>query len=139
MGRAELISRAERVDKARLGEAALKTLAVIRLVNGTLGLLAPGFLAKRTGTPPGDTAPYYAFRMFGVRTVVLGADLLLLKGEAGRRARVEAVLIHGIDTASATVGAIRGDLPARTARRTVAISAINTLLAVLTLRYARDD
>lgn len=122
----------------RVGDRALTALAVIRLVNGALALLAPEFIARRTGGAAGDPAPNYGLRMFGVRTVVLGADLLLLRGEAGRRARSEAVIIHGVDTASAALGAIRGEVPPRVARITVTISAINTALAVLARRFARD-
>jgi hypothetical protein len=119
-----------------LGTAALRTLAGIRLANGLLGLLAPGSLVKRTSRDPSDTSPYYAFRMFGIRTAVLGADLLLLRGESQQRARDEAVLIHAADTVSAVVGGLRGDLPAKAARMTVAISAVNTALAVVARRYA---
>ncbi len=127
------------VVSAEVGSRAARTLAVIRLVNGALGLLVPGLLVRRTSANPHDTAPYYAFRMFGIRTVVLGADLLLLRGEAQRRARSEAVLIHASDTVCAAVGAIRGDLPARAGRLTVAISAVNTVLALLAREAAVPD
>lgn len=109
----------------------VRALAAIRLVNGTLGLLAPHVLAKRTGTDPTSTESYYAFRMFGVRTIVLGYDLLTLTGADQERARTQAVLIHATDTASALLGGLRGDVPARVARTTVAISAVNTALAVV--------
>ena len=123
-------------DRAVLGERALRILAVIRLVNGTLGLLAPSFLARRTGTPAGDTSPHYGLRMFGVRTVVLGADLLLTRGEVQQRARTEAVVIHAADTVSAVVGGLRGDLPRKSAIVAVAISATNTVLAVVARVFA---
>lgn len=119
-----------------LGKAAVRTLAVIRLVNGSLGLLAPVVLVRRTSASSTDTAPYYAFRMFGIRSVVLGADLLLLRGEAQRRARTQAVLIHASDTVCAAVGGIRGDLPPKAARVTVAVSAVNTALAIVARRAA---
>jgi hypothetical protein len=118
-------------DQTTLGTAAVRTLAAIRLVNGTLGLLAPHVLVKRTSTDPTTTEPYYAFRMFGVRTVVLGLDLLTLTGAAQERARTQAVIIHAADTASAVLGGLRGDVPPKVARMTVAISAVNTALAVV--------
>jgi uncharacterized protein YjeT (DUF2065 family) len=123
-------------DRALLGERALRALAVIRLVNGILGLLAPSFLARRTGTPAGDTAPHYGLRMFGIRTVVLGADLLLTRGAVQQRARTEAVVIHASDTVSAVVGGLRGDLPKKPAVMAVAISATNTVLAVVARVFA---
>jgi hypothetical protein len=113
------------------GTAAVRALAAIRLVNGTLGLFAPQVLVRRTSADPTTTEPYYAFRMFGVRTVVLGLDLLTLTGPAQERARTQAVIIHATDTAAALLGGLRGDVPPRVARTTVAISALNTALAVV--------
>ena len=114
-----------------LGTTAARTLAAIRIVNGTLGLVAPHVLVRRTSTDPTTTEPYYAFRMFGVRTIVLGLDLLTLTGAAQERARTQAVLIHATDTAAALLGGLRGDVPAKVARTTVAISGLNTALAVV--------
>jgi hypothetical protein len=128
------------VARPAVGKAALRTLAVIRIVNGTLGLAAPAVLVKRVADDPLVTAPFYPFRLFGVRTVVLGADLLLLRGAALDRARKEAVIIHCADTVCAAIGGLRGEMPPRAARATVAISALNTalaVLAVLAVRYAK--
>ncbi len=100
-------------DQAALGTAAVRTLAAIRIVNGTLGLLAPHVLVKRTSADPTTTEPYYAFRMFGIRTIVLGYDLLTLTGADQERARTQAVIIHATDTASALLGGLRGDVPPR--------------------------
>jgi uncharacterized protein YjeT (DUF2065 family) len=113
------------------GTTAVRALAAIRIVNGALGLLAPQVLVRRTSTDPTTTEPNYAFRMFGIRTVVLGLDLLTLTGPAQERARTQAVIIHATDTASALIGGLRGDVPPRVARTTVAISAVNTALAVV--------
>ncbi len=123
------------MNEAVAGTTALRALAAIRIANGTLGLLAPGFLVARTSADPHSTAPYYAFRMFGIRTIVLGIDLLRV-GESQGRARNEAVLIHATDTVCAALGGIRGDLPRSAARTTVAISAVNTVLALVARRYA---
>jgi hypothetical protein len=122
-----------------VGTAALRALAAIRLVNGLLALVLPAVLVKRTSEDPSDTSPYYAFRMFGIRTVVLGADLLLLRGAALERARKEAVIIHFSDTVCAAIGGMRGDLPPRAARITVAISGVNTALAVVARLYAKPE
>jgi uncharacterized protein YjeT (DUF2065 family) len=113
------------------GTTAVRALAAIRIVNGALGLLAPQVLVRRTSTDPTTTEPNYAFRMFGIRTVVLGLDLLTLTGPAQERARTQAVIIHATDTASALIGGLRGDVPPRVARTTVAISTLNTALAVV--------
>ena len=119
---------------AAFGTAAGRTLAAIRIANGALGLVAPQVLVKRTSTDPATVEPYYAFRMFGIRTIVLGLDLLTLTGAAQDRARAQAVVVHATDTACAALGGLRGDLTPRAARTTVAISAVNTVLAVVAHR-----
>jgi hypothetical protein len=116
------------IDAAR----ARKTLAAIRLLNGGVALVAPQLLLRRLGTDPArDPSGIYPLRMFGVRTVLIGADLLLLQGEERRRAARLAVLIHASDTVSAATAGMRGYLPAKVAVMTTAISATNTVLAVL--------
>jgi hypothetical protein len=114
--------------------AARRALAVVRLVNGALGLLAPRFLLRRLGAGPSDTTGVYPFRMFGIRTIVMGAELLLPEGEQRRQATRLAVLVHGTDTLSALTAGLRGDLPRRAAVVTTAISAGNTVLAVVALQ-----
>jgi hypothetical protein len=116
----------------KAGERARRLLAVVRIANGTLGLLAPRFLLRRLGADPSvSRSGVYPFRMFGIRTIVIGVELLVLKGEERRRATRVAVLIHATDTVSAFVAGIRGDLPRRSAVATTLISATNTVLAVV--------
>ena len=114
---------------------ARKVLAGVRIFNGTAGLLAPEFLLRRLGADTAhDRSGVYPFRMFGIRTVLIGADLLLLQGEERRRATRLAVLIHASDTLAAATAGLRGDLPRRAAIATTLISAGNTALAVLATR-----
>ena len=121
------------------GDRARKTLAAIRLVNGALALLAPRFLIRRLGTDPDrDRSAVYPFRMFGVRTLIIGADLLLLTGEEQRRATKLAVLIHATDTASAATCLVKGYLPRRAGIVATAISGLNTVLAVIAAKDSRD-
>ena len=112
--------------------AARKTLAVIRIFNGTAGLLVPEWLLGRLGVDTTrDRSGTYPFRMFGIRTILIGLDLLLLTGEDLRRAEKLAVLIHASDTLSAAVTTARGDLPRRQGLVATGISAVNTGLAVV--------
>jgi hypothetical protein len=114
---------------------ALRALALIRLANGALGLLAPGILTRRLGAPAGAQAvAFYPFRLFGIRTVLLGLDLLTLRGPGLERAVKMAVVIHASDTISAATGGLRHEVPRKTALMTTAISALNTALAVTALR-----
>ena len=112
-----------------------KVLAGIRIVNGTLGLVAPELLLRRLGADLSrDRSGIYPFRMFGIRTILIGADLLVLQGEQRRRATRFAVLIHASDTVAAATAGLRGDLPRKAAVMTTAISAGNTVLAILANR-----
>ena len=112
-----------------------KVLAAIRIFNGTAALLAPEFLLRRLGTDLSrDRSGVYPFRMFGIRTILIGADLLVLQGEQRRRATQLAVLIHASDTVAAATAGLRGDLPRKAAATTTLISAVNTVLAVLATR-----
>lgn len=110
-------------------------LAVVRIVNGTLGLLAPQVLLGRLSTDEqAARAGMYPFRMFGIRTILLGIELLTADDVSRRRLARLAVLIHASDTVSAVVSGIRGDLPPRAAVTTTLISSGNTTLAILAAR-----
>jgi hypothetical protein len=117
-----------------LPESARVLLACIRLVNGLLALLVPGFLARRIGVDP-DANPgiLYVFRMFGIRTVLIGLDLLLQTGDRRAESLRLAPLIHASDTLAAGLAALSGRLPGR-AGVIVWISALNTALAVIANR-----
>jgi hypothetical protein len=106
-------------------------LALIRLVNGVLALLAPQFLSKRLGIDSESSpAALYVWRMFGIRTVLIGADLLLQKGARRREALRFAIVIHASDTLAAYLAGRDGKLPKDAGRLIVGISAFNTALAI---------
>jgi hypothetical protein len=112
-------------------------LAGVRLLNGGLALLAPQVLLRRLGTDPEkDPSGIYPFRLFGIRTVLIGADLLLLTGEESRRATKLAVVIHATDTASAATCLVKGYLPRRAGVVASLVSGVNTVLAVIAARGA---
>ncbi len=114
---------------------ARRLLATIRLVNGTAGLLAPELLLRRLGADADSgRSGVYPFRMFGIRTILIGADLITLRGEERRRAVRLAVVIHATDTIAAATAGVRGDLPRKAAVMTTLISAGNTVLAVISTR-----
>ena len=114
---------------------ARKALATVRLVNGTAALLAPQVLLRRLGTDPTvDRSGFYPFRMFGIRTLLIGADLLLLTGEQSRRATKMAVVIHASDTATAATCLVKGYLPRKAGIVATVISGVNTILAVIAAR-----
>ncbi|MER5886387.1 hypothetical protein ABT160_21385 [Streptomyces sp. NPDC001941] len=129
----------KRAAKAARRPAAVYGLAGIRLFNGAAGLLAPALLINRLdrGSEP-NPAAVYAFRLFGIRTVLLGLDLLTSRDERLRRGLREGVLIHTSDTVTAALLGLRGQLPPRTAVMTTLISATNTALAVRALTGGRD-
>jgi len=113
---------------------ARRLLAAIRIANGSVALLAPERLAARLGADPAESpALLYALRMFGVRTVLIGRDLLRGKPDAIR----VAPLIHASDTIAAALAAASGKVPRRAGILIVAISALNTVLALAGRRSER--
>jgi hypothetical protein len=111
------------------------SLAAIRLFNGATALFAPGVLAARTGVPAAADDPVlYPWRMFGIRTLLIGSDLLTRKREVRRHALRVAVIVHATDTASAFAALRSGQVPRKTAATATAISSLNTLLALLARR-----
>ena len=121
----------------RLQDSARVTLAGIRIFNGTAGLLAPRLLARRLDVDGAAAAPMaYPFRMFGIRTILIGADLLARDPAVRRHAARAAVVVHLSDTVSAFVAGTSGALPRRAAKATIAISAVNVVLALLANRHA---
>jgi hypothetical protein len=109
-------------------------LACIRLLNGGAALLVPGFLARQIGVDP-DANPgiTYVFRMFGIRTVLIGIELLVQDGEQRREAVRRGILIHASDTLAAYLATLSGAFP-RQGRAIVFISATNAVLAIVASR-----
>ena len=118
---------------SRIGTGARYALGAVRVVNGALGLVAPTFIARRLGDeqPERNAAAIYGIRLFGVRTVVIGLDLLRPPGEARDRAVRAAPIIHASDTATVLTLQRRKVLPPDMARPLAAISGVNTVLAVV--------
>jgi hypothetical protein len=111
-------------DQARIA------LATIRLVNGSMALLAPEMMLRLLGADPdANRVAVHPLRMFGIRTVVLGTELLL-DGSLQQKGRV-GVVIHAADTASAIAAGLRRQLPARVATTAAGISLTNTALALI--------
>lgn len=120
-------------------ERARLALALIRIINGTLALVVPRLLIGRleSGDPPSPAA-VYAFRMFGIRTVLIGRDLVRGDGPVLTRAVAEAPLIHASDTATATLLTLTRRVSVRNGVPLIGISALNTVLAMVAARRTRQ-
>jgi hypothetical protein len=127
------------VEKPALRDGARITLAGVRILNGSLGLLAPGLLAGRMGAQAEAGAAVYAFRMFGIRTILIGADLLARDPNVRRHAVRLAVLVHVSDTLSAISAGVRHEVPRRAAMTATAISSLNVVLSLLAGRQTRPS
>ena len=111
------------------------TLAGIRLFNGIAALFVPATLARQLGVDPAaNPAALYALRLFGVRTVLIGAQLLLRDGGVRAHSLRLAPAIHALDASAALIAGGRGQLPQRAATTAAVISSINTLLAIVALK-----
>ncbi len=118
----------DNADRARVA------LGTVRLALGTTALVAPHLLARRVEPGPPSAAAVYAFRMFGVRTALIGWDLFAGTDAELRRSLDRAPLIHATDTLTATLLTVRGEVPARSGLPLVAVSGLNTALALLARR-----
>jgi hypothetical protein len=117
----------KRSDTARFA------LAAIRIFNGATALLAPERLDERLGV---DRTADYPWRMFGIRTVLMGVDLLSSDAEVRRHALRASVLVHGSDTISAAKAGFTKTLTPRAAVTATAISGVNVALALIASRDA---
>lgn len=107
-------------------------LGAVRLFNGAATLFATRPFGKRLGVDP-DASPaaVYALRLFGVRTIYIGAELLFARGDHLRDAVAIAPAIHVSDTVAAALAGAGGQLPKKSARTAVAISSVNVVLSLL--------
>jgi hypothetical protein len=115
-------------------------LAAIRIANGLLALAAPSVIINRFGEDPEkDAAAIYGLRLFGVRTVLIGADLITEEGQPLRHSIDQAVLIHASDTLTAATLGTSGRLRPQMAVPITLISALNTALAIAAWLSARRE
>jgi hypothetical protein len=117
------------------GDLARSALGAIRSFNGLTALLMPRTMVRRLGADPDENGTaIYVLRMFGVRTIFLGAELFLLDGERREDALRDGVVIHACDATAALIAGVRGQLPRKVATLVFAISSVNTALAIVALR-----
>jgi hypothetical protein len=116
-----------------IGTTARYALGAVRILAGSTGLLAPATIIRRFGddNPAGNPAAVYGLRLFGIRTVLIGADLFLLRGRELDRAVRVAPLIHASDTATVAALWRSKQLSPELARPFLLISGVNTLLSVI--------
>ena len=108
-------------------------LASIRIFNGTAALAAPRRFSRRLGRDTdADGSAVHIARMFGIRTILIGVDLLSPDPGIRRHAQKVALMIHVSDTISAVSAGLSKQLPARTAVLATGVSAVNVVLAAIT-------
>ena len=124
------------MSEGKLGRAhdfARITLAGIRLLTGVAALFVPAWLARRLGVDPdANPAALYALRLFGVRTVLIGAQLLLRDSGVRAHSLRVAPVIHALDVTAALIARLTGWAAAPTkwaklpwARRAISLSALS--------------
>jgi hypothetical protein len=92
----------------------------------------PDWLGKRAGADPEENpAAIYVWRLFGVRTIYLAAEIVLAKGDHLRDAVRIAPVIHASDALTAAAAGKAGRLSEKAARMATIISSVNFVLAVV--------
>jgi hypothetical protein len=122
-----------------LGNTARYALGGVRMVTGTVGLLTPAVIVARFGdaVPGQNPAAIYALRMFGIRTVILGAHLILSRGRELDHALWVSPVIHASDLATVLGLRHSKQVSPEVARPLALISGLNTALAVTAVVAAR--
>jgi hypothetical protein len=120
------------VNTNKVRDYARIALAIIRLFNGAAALFTPAWLIRRLGVDP-KTSPttFYPLRMFGIRTILIGVDLLSADDQTRAHALRVAPVIHASDTLGVMLAGVKGHLSKRAAITTTIISSVNTILAVI--------
>jgi hypothetical protein len=128
-----------RTAVSAIGTIARYGLGTVRLIAGATGLLAPTTIIRRFGDddPAGNPAAIYGLRLFGIRTVLLGADLFRLRGRELQRALRVAPLIHASDTATVAALWRSKQLSPELARPFLLISGTNTVLSLIAFLTSR--
>ena len=122
-----------------LGTTARIALGGVRILAGTTGLLAPAMIISRFGDsdPRANPAAIYGLRLFGIRTMLIGVDLIRLRGRDLDRALWAAPIIHASDTATVLTLQRSKQLSPERARPLALISGLNTVLAVIAYLASR--
>ena len=129
-----------RRKRGRAHDFARTTFTAIRLFNGVAALFVPTTLARRLGVDPeANPAALYALRLFGVRTVFIGAQLLLRDSGVHAHSLRVAPVIHALDATAALIAGERGQLPRRAATTAALISTVITVLAVIAQNRDAED
>jgi len=124
----------------RRRDVARVALGVIRSINGLVALLAPRKMVRRFGLDPeANGAAIYVLRLFGIRTVILGVEMLVLEGDRREEALRTGVVIHASDATAAFIAGVRRQLPRRAAALAFVISSVNTALAIVALKRDEAD
>jgi hypothetical protein len=111
----------------------LAALAVGRIAAGALAWLSPSRTARLFGMRDGGQSPY-AWRLFGVRDVVIGVGTLLSSG-AQQRAFVTAGLACDVgDGAAGAIALSRDDFQRSTAGAPVTVPVLAVALGAWALR-----
>ena len=120
------------------GRRARYILATVRLVNGAAATLAPVAFSKRMGVDASKNPEViYPLRMFGLRTLLIGGDLLFRRGDGLRQSMLISPAIHAADASAAILAGVNGHLPRKTAATGAAISTANLVLALTMARSVR--
>ena len=118
----------------QLVDRTIAALAIGRIVAGVLTWISPSLTARVFGMAADDGQSHYAWRLFGVRDVVIGIGTLQSSGPL-RRAFITAGLACDVgDGAAGAIALSRGDFQRSSAGAPVTVPVLAVVLGAWVLR-----
>lgn len=125
-------------NSSRVPTLARLALATIRITVGSTALFVPRAFARSLEVDPDiHPAVIYVSRMFGIRTIFIGTDILVRDEALRTMALRTGVVIHLSDATAAAIAGARRQIPRSAAVRAMLLSSLNAGLAVVAHRGTR--
>jgi hypothetical protein len=121
----------------RIATRGIDTLAAVRIAAGLLAWLSPGLTARLFGVTGESRDAHYAWRLFGVRDIVLGIGTLRSSGAQRRAFATAGLACDAADGAAGALSLYRSDFTRSTAGAPVVVPALAIAFGAWALRGAR--
>jgi hypothetical protein len=118
----------------RVAARGIEALAAMRIAAGLVAWLSPRLTARLLGMPGDSGASGYAWRLFGVRDVMLGAGTIRSSGAQRRAFAIAGLACDVADGAAGAISLYRNDFTRSTAGAPVLVPALAVAFGAWALR-----